>query len=376
MKSIYVTLVLLFGALPTLATFNPIKKIFAHPITQTSDMLEVGNIIFYFDKEQVVNMLKQSTKGDRQQRVYFFPMAQISSGSEMEKMVHDLCALKHPWYSCSLVSTKKPISGVQLIIDYDPQAVEITFNSFRSLNLKQGVIFRFCNKKVLHQLQEHQKNASIVQTVMHAAQPTVVIDCGHGGEDEGAVYHNVKEKDINLQVGLLVADLLKKKGVCALLTRSNDATVSLKDRIVQANNAQATLFVSLHSNAALNNAASGIETFGMVPLLVHTDWGENGSQHVAHQVAHARIDKSMLLAQAIHTTLLAHARKINPTVKDRFVKRAPLLVLAGTTMPSALVELGFVSNQEEVSLLSNKNYQKCLALGVSNGICSYLENRA
>jgi N-acetylmuramoyl-L-alanine amidase len=114
----------------------------------------------------------------------------------------------------------------------------------------------------------------------------------------------------------------------------------------------------------------------MVPLITHSDWGNNDSDVVAHRVAHARIDKGMLLANAIHATLLTHVKTVNPQVKDRFVKRAPLLVLAGTTMPAALVELGFVSNVDEVSLLSNKKYQECLALGVSNGICNYLEKAA
>lgn len=205
--------IMTMGIVHQLNAVNMLQKVFVHPITQTSEMLELGNIIFYFENAQVVNLLSTRLQGKWEESTYFFPMTTFSSEDSLKRMVHDLNHVRHPHYRCHLKAVETPIKGLRLTITYDPHFVSIAFNTFRSLNLKEGIIFRFCNKSLLKILQEkHAQADTVVTTAFNAQNPTIILDCGHGGEDEGAVYHNVKEKDINLAVGLRVAELLKKKG--------------------------------------------------------------------------------------------------------------------------------------------------------------------
>lgn len=160
-----------------------------------------------------------------------------------------------------------------------------------------------------------------------------------------------------------------------MLTRSNDTTLSLKERIVFANKVKADLFVSIHANAAPNQAASGVETFGVIPLSTAYDNAQLQKIHAPMQrLVQHRIAKSVDCATAIQNALIASIKKVYSEVKDRAVKRAPLLVLLGTTMPAALVEVGFVSNMDEAQRLADVQYQQYLAHGITDGISNYLQS--
>ena len=97
-----------------------------------------------------------------------------------------------------------------------------------------------------------------------AKEFTVVIDAGHGGKDPGAVSanKNIREKDINLKVALMVGETIKKQhpDINILYTRDKDTFVGLNDRARMANQANADLFISIHCNAATNRSAKGAET--------------------------------------------------------------------------------------------------------------------
>lgn len=378
MKIVY-SMSIFFGVFSGLygqnSSANVLQKIFVHITGHKEQTVEVGNIIFNFANEQHVDLLKSTIDGDFETRTYFFPMAKIASDVKLKEALDDFKGIPPSVCSMALAEDTKPILGVKLIFRYNSKLVDITYNSFNEINMKKGVIFRIYNKVTLNQLQHVHDDQSLLTVAMNTGAKTVVIDCGHGGDDDGAIgFGNIKEKNINLAVGLLVAQQLKKKGVNALLTRSSDITLSLKDRIVFANKVKADLFVSIHSNAASNQAASGVETFGVVPLKVMYDNAQQQRLHAPVQrIIQNRIAESMDCATAIQTALVASIKKIHNEVKDRFVKRAPLLVLLGTTMPAALVEVGFVSNLEESQRLDDRRYQKYLAHGITDGISNYLQ---
>lgn len=359
-------------------TPQTIQKIFVHITGHDEQTVEMGNLIFYCENDLHVDVLKKVVDGDFETRTYFLPMAKINPEVKLAEIETELATI--PSHICSVAITQelKPITGVKIVFRFNMKMVDVLYDTFSALTLKKGIIFRIYNKVVLNKLQHAHDDQAMLTLAHHAGARTVVIDCGHGGDDDGAIgCGNIKEKDINLTIGLLVAQNLKKKGVNALLTRATDVTLPLKDRVVFANKVHADLFVSIHSNAAPNHNASGVETFGVVPLFTASP---NDPAHTVHVISQRlvqhRVNKSMDCAAAIQNSLVAYIKKIHHEVKDRAVKRAPLLVLLGTTMPAALVEVGFVSNPEESLLLANPTYQNYLAHGITDGISCYLQSVA
>ena len=138
----------------------------------------------------------------------------------------------------------------------------------------------------------------------------------------------------------------------------------------------ADLFVSLHANYGSNKNVSGIETFCLSPALITarplgTRVVPSG---VPSYISHELAAKSNQLARAVHDQTVAYAAKHNSTVVDRQVKHRVAQVLL-CSMPSALIELGFMSHIDEARLLADSEYQAALAQGISSGITLYLAQK-
>lgn len=174
---------------------------------------------------------------------------------------------------------------------------------------------------------------------------TVVIDPGHGDHDPGGLgATGVQEKDIVLAVGLKVADLLRQEpNINLIMTRSDDTFVTLDGRAQVANNAQADLFLSIHANIANTASAGGTETY------------------------YADAKRSQALSDIIQKHVQAATG-----FKDRGSKQANFLVIRKTTMPAALVELGFLSNVAEESSMNQSDFQQKVAEAIVAGIKEYL----
>lgn len=172
---------------------------------------------------------------------------------------------------------------------------------------------------------------------------TVVIDPGHGGTSSGAVYEGIYEKDITLPVSLKVADLLIARGYNVLMTRWDDSSRTLTERSDFANAAKADVFVSIHANALSDFSFQGIMTFHHPNSII-------GPQ----------------LAGYIQSAVLATTGGI-----DRGVRTENYAVLRQTTMPAALIEIGFMSNHEELMLMLDDSYQNRIAQGIAQGIENY-----
>ncbi|MEY3333220.1 MAG: hypothetical protein RLZZ176_1520, partial [Cyanobacteriota bacterium] len=175
----------------------------------------------------------------------------------------------------------------------------------------------------------------------------VMIDPGHGGQDPGAIgIGGVREKDIILPIGQRVADILELNGIQVIMTRDSDYFVSLPGRVAMAERANADVFVSIHANSAGANRpeVSGLETY--------------------------HYESGLTLARIVHSKIL---QSLN--VRDRNVRKARFYVLRKTSMPSILVETGFITGREDVANLTNSTYQNQMAEAIAQGIIQYLRSR-
>lgn len=172
----------------------------------------------------------------------------------------------------------------------------------------------------------------------------VVIDPGHGGKDVGAEYGGRFEKNDNLALALLVEEELDKMGVDVVLTRDDDSFVSLEKRCRIANFKRAQLFVSLHRNSAAD--ANGVEI-----------WVSSNSPEVDTE-----------LAQSIISGLAEAGISKNRGVKSGYAQGdGDYYVNSHTNMPSCLVELGFISSDEDNALYDKniEGYAKAIAAAVA-----------
>ena len=222
----------------------------------------------------------------------------------------------------------------------------------------------------------------------------VVLDAGHGGKDPGKVdRYNGKEKEIALNIVLLVGEILEKeKGIKVVYTRKTDVFVDLWERGRIANKADADLFVSIHCNAH-NTQASGSETWVLgthanrqnfevakmensVILLEdnyemkYKGFDPNSPDSVIGitLMQEEYLDHSIQLASIIQEGLTSKLNRL-----DRGVKQAGFVVLHQTYMPSVLIETGFITNKEEGSYLNSKNGQEKYAESISSDILKYIQ---
>ena len=178
----------------------------------------------------------------------------------------------------------------------------------------------------------------------------IVVDPGHGGSNPGAVANNTREADNNLSVSLKLRDKLVQAGAKVIMTRDTDRTVApegsslgaeLEARVNLAETNHADLFISIHSNENPDPTIAGAMTFY-----------PNG--------------KSSALASEIENALITETRAVNKGTAS-----ATFYVLRNTSMPSTLVEMGFVSNQQEAALLNSDSYRSKIAQGILNGLVKY-----
>lgn len=219
----------------------------------------------------------------------------------------------------------------------------------------------------------------------------IVIDAGHGGHDPGAVGKSgLYEKDVVLDIALQVKSILLKHypGYDVVLTREKDVFIPLDERAAIANRVKADLFVSIHANASTNRKAGGIETY----LLNWTNDEESirvaarenaisvkKMRQVQNEVTamlaslerQSKRDESVKLAGYIQNSMISDVTQTYPQVNNLGVKQALFYVLVGAKMPSALVEVAFISNPEEEILLAKDAYRRRIASAVAAGIHSY-----
>ncbi len=212
----------------------------------------------------------------------------------------------------------------------------------------------------------------------------IILDPGHGGKDPGAIgRYGTKEKNIVLSVALRLKKILEQSGYTVYMTRSSDRFIPLQERPRIANRKNGDLFISIHVNSAPKNTkASGIETFYLSsrysdPQAKEVAKRENTSSFTGKPLTEDELIK-LILSDLLLTVNIEDSSKFAGLLEKqltryvklpvRGVKTAPFIVLKGLRMPAVLVELGFISNPKEESLLKSRDFQLKLAKGIASSV--------
>lgn len=230
----------------------------------------------------------------------------------------------------------------------------------------------------------------------HAAETrfTVVIDAGHGGNDPGAIGRRGKEKNINLSVALKLGRLIRQNcpDTRVVYTRERDVFVPLHRRAEIANDAKADLFISIHTNsvASRSKSVNGAETYTLglhrtqenlevakkenAVILIEDDYkqryaGFNPNSSESYIIFEFLQDKNMAQSVSFATSVQKCFRNANRT--DKGVHQAGFLVLRATSMPSVLIELGYITNPTEEAYLMSEQGSSTLAKSIYRAFLNY-----
>lgn len=173
----------------------------------------------------------------------------------------------------------------------------------------------------------------------------IFIDPGHGGADTGALKAGIAEKDINLAIAKKVAAILTMRGAHVEMTRWTDSTVSLQERVEFSNSKRTDIFVSIHINSSVRPEVHGIET-------------------------HYYTDSGYEVAKIIHKSIMSKVSGI-----DRGLFKSRFYVINHTEAPSVLLELGFISNDNERNTLLTEERKQRSAEAIAEGIINYLNTQ-
>lgn len=216
--------------------------------------------------------------------------------------------------------------------------------------LAAGGVFLFGNAfkentvPVQREVLEESSGAAPSEAAAEPEKIDVVLDAGHGGVQPGCVAGEVLEKDITLAVTMRLKDQLEEKGLSVLLTRDSDEDVELSDRAAIANQSDAQYFVSIHCN-----------------------WFEEDTSVSGLDCYYYQDEEGMGLAQSILDSVSSRS------IIAREIKEENFEVLWETTMPAVLIELGFMTNPEELEALLSEKYQETLASAIAEGILKRME---
>lgn len=223
---------------------------------------------------------------------------------------------------------------------------------------------------------------------------TVVLDPGHGGKDPGTMTKRNRESRIVLKIALALGRRIKEElpGVKVVFTRTTDVFIELKERSAIANRNKADLFISIHVNASPSSSrVNGTETYTMglhkttgnldvakrenAVILKESNYKENyqgfdPDSPLAHimlaNYQHAFMNSSVDFAQKVEWSFRKNAER-----PSRGVKQAGFLVLWRTTMPSVLVETGYITNPDEERYLASEEGQDQLANAIFRAFKAY-----
>jgi N-acetylmuramoyl-L-alanine amidase len=212
---------------------------------------------------------------------------------------------------------------------------------------------------------------------------TIVVDPGHGGEDDGTKgADGTKEKDLTLAVARrLKAAIEARLGIRVLLTREDDRRLPLDDRAALANTNKADLLVSIHANASMRTSTTGAVIFyaAFAPeaeqpahatapeRLPAFGGGSRDIEIVPWDMAQFRhLDKSAELARVLEQQLRGRV-----PLAPHPIERAPLPLLESANMPAVLVEMGFLSNPDQEKQLANHDFQNTLVQAVFDAVVNF-----
>ena len=243
----------------------------------------------------------------------------------------------YAWLFAAIVGVSLLTAGRVLAAPEDP-AVEKEEQGEREKAVQEQAAQQE-REKAMQEAAQQEREKAIQETAQQEQEsepekePVIVIDPGHGGLDDGCVRDSIREKDINLQIALLVSDKLSEMGYAVRLSRQEDVYLSKEERVEQANVQETLIFVSIHQNSCEDATAAGVETW------------YDGSD---------RFRDSKRLARLVNQ----ETAKSTGAVERELVGASDLCVTTKTDMPSCLIETGFLTNPQERGLLVTGEYQE------------------
>ncbi|MGL4563351.1 MAG: N-acetylmuramoyl-L-alanine amidase family protein [Brevinema sp.] len=218
----------------------------------------------------------------------------------------------------------------------------------------------------------------------------VVLDAGHGGKDPGGISNGIEEKRLVFTILKKAHSLFRKtnKSIKVYVTRKNDQFISLEDRVSKTarwSTKKNVLFVSIHGNIAYNGRVEGLEIYTLSdkasdPEALATERIENAGfssedieqtdslySILADLIRDSTRKQSEWLAKYVYEDMLASSQGYG-----RGLKRANFFVLKYNTVPSILIEVGYMSNPTEATKLKTEDYQNKLAIGIFKGVSRYI----
>jgi N-acetylmuramoyl-L-alanine amidase len=216
----------------------------------------------------------------------------------------------------------------------------------------------------------------------------VAIDAGHGGHDSGTIgLYGLMEKRLTLDIAQRVANALnKRRGIHAVLTRDDDTFLTLPERNEVAEKKKADIFVSIHMNSAPSASARGAEIYFVAPAgaeraanneMASGDAAQEfgldgkGDADIVHMLLDVNQQSVLARSEALAASILEEVRGGN-LMPTRTVKQKSFSVLRTISMPSVLVECGFVSNREDARLLRSEDGRDRIARTIADGIGDFL----
>lgn len=277
--------------------------------------------------------------------------------------------------------------------------VDLVVASERDFNAKVGIKHALSEKNSSTKVASSQKESkgwfssySNKAAKPKSRQKIIVLDPGHGGKDPGAIgaYGKTYEKNITLAMGKELKAQLEKKGYKVYLTRSTDIFIPLRQRVRIAQKYKADLFMSLHADSARNRSATGLSVYTLsetasdkeaaalaerenkVDIIGGVDFSENSKEINDILISLSQTDcrnKSSKFAAYVVGEMKKSVKILNDT--HRF---AGFAVLKAPDIPSALLEMGYLSNKQEESLLKQSSYRKKLASSAASAVDKYFND--
>ncbi len=213
----------------------------------------------------------------------------------------------------------------------------------------------------------------------------ITIDPGHGGDEKGAVHQGVVESQLALQISKrLFRRLSQDKKFQVQILRENDANVELEDRVKKSEKFATDLFISIHANANPNQNISGIEFYiqNQLPVeeealfLAHMEHSESSSEKSRPM---GDVDSIIYDLEKSHKILTSYQiggylRKKWSQKKRYPIRQGPFYVLSQTEIPAVLIEVGYLTNRQERTRLTHKDYQEDLAKKIHLALSDYAKN--
>ncbi|MDA8139236.1 MAG: N-acetylmuramoyl-L-alanine amidase [Desulfobacteraceae bacterium] len=242
--------------------------------------------------------------------------------------------------------------------------------------------------------EEHTSSGKIPQSAivkqLALGVKRIVIDPGHGGKDFGApgAIRGVHEKQVTLEIGRRLAEKIRSQLKCdVVMTRNSDTYLSLEERTAIANTQNADLFISIHTNAAQDHQAYGMETYILnlatddESIRVAARENATSTKNISDLdsilqdlMQNAKVNESTRLAGYVQIGAYSRLGKKFEPLRNKGVKKAPFYVLLGADMPSILVETAFISNPRECQRLTSPEFQDVFCQGIVDGIKHYIED--